>query len=82
LDAGYGVYRSRESDTIERVAPILTDGRPHEPSLLGTLREVAAALDEGRRPQSDARDNLRTLVMAFAVGQSARDRPIVDLAHR
>jgi predicted dehydrogenase len=82
LGAGYGVYRSREPDVIERIAPIAADGRPQEPSLLGTLREVAAALDEGRCPQSDARDNLRTLAMAFAVSQSAREGSAIDLAQQ
>lgn len=79
LGDGYGVYRSREPDAIERIAPLPVDGRSQEPSLLGTLQEVALALDEGRRPQSDARDNLRTLAMAVAVGQSSREGRIIDL---
>jgi predicted dehydrogenase len=45
----------------------------------GTLAEFAAALRERRRPQSDARDNLRTLAMAFAVSLSSAEGRVVDL---
>ncbi len=79
LGAGYGVYLSRAPDTVERIAPLAADGWGQESSLLGTLDALSLALDEGRRPQSDARDNLRTLAMAHAVARSSRQGRTVDL---
>jgi len=78
--AGYGVYLSHAPDTVERIAPIANDGWGQESSLLGTLGALSMALDEGQRPQSDARDNLRTLAMACAAARSSRDGRTVDLA--
>jgi hypothetical protein len=57
------------------------DSRRTDPgaAIGGTLAEFAAALREGRRPQSDARDNLRTLAMAFAVSRSSLEGRGVDV---
>ncbi len=79
LGEGYGVYLSRDPDQIERV-PLSEDG-PTDPggAIRGTLVEFAAALREGRRPQSDARDNLRTLAMAFAISRSSAEGRTVNV---
>ncbi len=80
MGGGYGVYLSRAPDTSERIAPLATDGQPEGSSLLGTLHALTMALDERRRPQSDARDNLKTLAMACGVARSSRDGRTVDLS--
>lgn len=46
---------------------------------LGTLAELAAALREGRPPETSARDNLRTLGIALAAVESARRGEWVEL---
>ncbi len=79
LGEGYGVYRSHAPDTITLIPAVADDGDPAESSLRAVLRDLAAALDEGRRPRTDARDNLRTLAMAFAVAESSRRGRPVDL---
>jgi predicted dehydrogenase len=77
--AGYGLYRSRSLDTVELLEAF---GVPPEPgaAIAGTLAEFAASLRQGRRPQSDARDNLRSLAMAFAVSRASAEGRPVDLA--
>jgi len=79
LGAGYGLYVTRGPDTVERVEP---DGDGYDDqgaAVAGTLHELATALREGRRPQSDGRDNLRTLAMASAVACSSAEGRIVDI---
>ncbi|HWE60685.1 MAG TPA: Gfo/Idh/MocA family oxidoreductase [Chloroflexota bacterium] len=80
LGAGYGLYRSRSLDAVE---PLEIFGAPADPgsAIQGTLAEFAAALRAGRRPQSDGRDNLRTLAMAFAVSRSSAEGRPIDLMH-
>ena len=79
LGQGYGVYVSRDPDQVERLT--LPEEGPTDPgsAIRGTLVEFAAALREGRPPQSDARDNLRTLAMAFAIPRSSAERRIVTV---
>jgi predicted dehydrogenase len=79
LGSGYGLYRTRSLDTVELLEAF---GEPPDPgsAISGTLAECAAALRAGRRPQSDARDNLRSLAMAFAVSRSSAEGRLVDLA--
>lgn len=78
LGRGYGLYLSRFPDTFDLLESF---GAPPSPGsgIPGTLRELAAALREGRRPQSDGRDNLRTLAMAFGVSRSSADGRAVAL---
>lgn len=78
LGRGYGLYLSRSPKTFDLLESF---GAPPEPGsgIPGTLRELAAALREGRRPQSDGRDNLRTLAMAFGTSRSSTDGRVVDL---
>ncbi len=78
LGRGYGLYLSRSPETFDLLESF---GAPPSPGsgIPGTLREFAAALREGRRPQSDGRDNLRTLAMAFGVSRSSTDGRVVDL---
>lgn len=79
MGAGYGVYLSRGSDGAERFEPL--DEGYTEPggALRGALCEFAAALREGRRPQSDGRDNIRTLAMACAVSRASATGRTVDV---
>lgn len=81
LGNGYGVYRSQAPDNIVPIPVTVADGDPGEPSLHGVLRDLAAALDQGRRPCTDARDNLRTLTMAFAVAQASLMGRTIDLTY-
>jgi len=81
LGAGYGVYRSHAPDDVALVPANAADGDPGESSLCAVLRDMAVALDDGRRPRTNARDNLRTLAMAFAVAESSRTGFTVDLRH-
>jgi predicted dehydrogenase len=78
LGSGYGLYLSHAAATTELLQPL---GSPADPgaAIPGTLAEFAAALRQGRRPQSDGRDNLRTLAMAFAVSRSSAQGRVVDL---
>jgi len=78
LGRGYGLYLSRSPDTFDLLESF---GAPPSPGsgIPGTLRELAAALRDGRRPQSDGRDNLRTLAMAFGVSRSSADGRVVVL---
>jgi predicted dehydrogenase len=81
MGSGYGVYVSHDPDSVERIEPLAEDGVSQDSSILWTLHEFATALQEGRRPQSDARDNLRTLAIAFAVSRSSAERRSVDIDH-
>jgi predicted dehydrogenase len=75
---GYGLYSSRAREGFALLEAF--DGPPDPGSAIaGTLREFAAALRESRAPQSDGRDNLRTLAMAFGVGRSSRQGRVIDL---
>lgn len=78
LGSGYGLYLSRSPAAVELLEGF---GSPPEPgsAIQGTLAEFAAALRAGRRPQSDARDNLRTLAMAFATSRASRESRGVDI---
>ncbi len=78
LGRGYGLYLSRSPDSVDLLESF---GAPPSPGsgIAGTLREFAAALREGRRPQSDGRDNLRTLAMAFGVSRSSTEGRVVAL---
>ena len=46
------------------------DGRPHHG---GCLDEMLAALAEGRRAETDCRDNVKSIAMVFAAIESARE---------
>jgi predicted dehydrogenase len=50
-----------------------------EPDRLGSLAELAAAVREGREPETSARDNLRSLALVFAAIESSRERAVVDV---
>lgn len=78
LGQGYGLYLSRSPDSVELLEAFGTPPSPGS-AIAGTLREFAAALREGRRPQSDGRDNLRTLAMAFAVSQASTGGCVVHI---
>jgi predicted dehydrogenase len=47
---------------------------------LGSLAELAAAIREGREPDTSGRDNLRSLALVFAAIESARRRAAVEIA--
>ena len=55
----------------ERSLEVSTDwsGRPHH---AGCLDEMLAALAEGRRAETDCRDNVKSIAMVFAAIESAR----------
>ena len=78
LGSGYGLYLSRAPQAIELLESF---GTPPDPgsAIQGALREFAAALREGRRPQGDGRDNLQTLAMAFGVARSSAEGRAVEL---
>jgi len=79
MGRGYGVYLSHSPDTVDWIEPVPADGVDQDTSILGTLHEFATALEDQRRPQCDARDNLRTLAIAFAVGRASTEGRVVNV---
>jgi predicted dehydrogenase len=49
------------------------------PDRLGSLAELAAAIREGREPETSGQDNLRSLALVLAAIESARTRLAVEL---
>ena len=78
LGSGYGLYLSHAPEAIELLESFDAPPSPGE-AISGALREFAAALREGRRPEGDGLDNLRTLAMAFGVARSSVEGRVVDL---
>lgn len=78
LGSGFGLYLSRAPGTAELLESF---GAPPSPgsAIPGALREFAAAVREGRRPQGDGRDNLYTLAMAFGLARASAEGRTVDL---
>lgn len=79
LGSGYGLYVSRDPDVVELARAAGEGDADPGRAIAGTLAEFAAALREGRRPQSDGRDNLRTLAMAHAASRSSALQRAVDI---
>jgi predicted dehydrogenase len=77
LGSGFGLYLSRSPGRFELLESFGTPPSPGS-AIPGALREFAAALHEGRRPQGDGRDNLHTLAMAFGLARSSAEGRIVD----
>jgi predicted dehydrogenase len=65
----------RDSDRIEATTD--WDGRPHH---AGCLDEMLAALAEGRPPETDCHDNVKSIAMVFAAIESAREGRKVDVS--
>ena len=76
---GYGLYRSRSPEFFELVEPFSTVPDPGS-AIPRMLQAFATNLREASRPQSDGRDNLKTLAMAFGLKRSSDERRIVDLS--
>jgi predicted dehydrogenase len=68
---------------VERdgVMHVELDAVAHE-ERAGVLEELATAIDDGRRPETDARDNLRSLALVLGAVESAdRGGAVVDLPY-
>jgi len=64
----------RDQDTRVELHQMPCEGQDY------SLLEFQRAIAEGRRPESDGRENLNSLAMVFAVMESARTGAAVDIA--
>jgi len=48
-------------------------------TMLGALREMLSFLREGRRPQTECHDNIKSLAMVFAAMESSRKRERIEI---
>ena len=76
--SGFGLYLSRAAGNYKLLEAFGTPPSPGS-AIPAALREFAEALREGRRPQSEGADNLRTLAMAFGLARSSTEGRRIDL---
>ena len=72
----YHTHAHRADPRIRRQISLDDGGQGHSP----VLREFVAAIEEGRAPECNAADNLKSMAMVFAAVKSAQEGRPVSLA--